>query len=107
VGIPRPDGADICAYSSRASSTIVAAMFICGDVSMAHTILRLPAVKQRSGLSRSSIYLAMARGEFPRAIRLGQHAVGWLEADVERWIAERVERSRACGAPGSAPQAAI
>lgn len=68
---------------------------------MAYTILRLPAVKQRTGLSRSSIYLAMARGEFPRTIRLSPHAVGWLEADVESWIAERVQRSRVCAQPGT------
>ncbi len=61
---------------------------------MAHAILRLPAVKARTGLSRSSIYLAMSRGEFPRTIRLGEHAVGWLESDVEAWLAERIERSR-------------
>ncbi len=57
-------------------------------------ILRLPAVRARTGLSRSTLYLFMARGEFPRPIRLGQHAVGWLESDVQKWIADRVERSR-------------
>jgi prophage regulatory protein len=61
---------------------------------MANNILRLPAVKARTGLSRSTIYLAMSRKEFPRAIRLGEHAVGWVEADVDAWIAERIERSR-------------
>lgn len=61
---------------------------------MTHTILRLPAVKARTGLSRSTLYLYMARGEFPRAIQLGQHAVGWVEADVEAWIAERIKRLR-------------
>ena len=62
---------------------------------MAHTILRLPTVKARTGLSRSTIYLAMSRGEFPRAVNIGRHAVGWTEASVEAWIAERIERSRA------------
>jgi prophage regulatory protein len=62
---------------------------------MTHTILRLPAVKAKTGLSRSSLYSYIARGEFPRAVRLGRHAVGWLETDVEAWIAERIERSRA------------
>jgi len=64
-------------------------------MSMTHAILRLPAVKVRTGLSRSTLYLFMSRGEFPRAISLGRHAVGWIEADVEAWIAERIERSRA------------
>lgn len=59
-----------------------------------HTILRLPAVKARTGLSRSTIYLRMSRGEFPQAIELGPHAIGWLEADVQEWIDQRVQRSR-------------
>jgi prophage regulatory protein len=62
---------------------------------MTHTILRLPAVKARTGLSRSTLYLFMSRGDFPQAISLGRHAVGWIESDVEGWIAERIERSRA------------
>jgi prophage regulatory protein len=62
---------------------------------MTRTILRLPAVKARTGLSRSTLYLFMSRGEFPRAVSLGRHAVGWNEADVDAWIAERVPRSRA------------
>lgn len=61
---------------------------------MANAILRLKAVQSRTGLSRSTIYLFMSRGEFPRAVNLGQHAVGWVEADVDAWIAERIARSR-------------
>ncbi len=61
---------------------------------MVHVVLRLPAVKARTGLSRSTIYLAMSRGEFPRAIQLGQHAVGWLAEDINQWICGRLERSR-------------
>lgn len=61
---------------------------------MAHTILRLPAVKARTGLSRSTIYLRIAQGEFPQPINLGQRAVGWIEADIEVWLAGRIERSR-------------
>jgi len=61
---------------------------------MPHAILRLPAVKARTGLSRSSIYLHMGRGQFPRAIHLSQHAVGWLEQEVEEWLARRIEQSR-------------
>jgi prophage regulatory protein len=62
---------------------------------MTHAILRLPAVKSRTGLSRSSLYLAMSRGEFPRAIHIGRHAVGWLESDIQRWIDERIAHSQA------------
>lgn len=61
---------------------------------MAHTILRLPAVKGRTGLSRSTLYSRVADGTFPAPISLGPRAVGWVEADVEAWIARQIERSR-------------
>ena len=61
---------------------------------MSHRILRLPEVKQLTGLSRSSIYLRIANHEFPDSISLGGRAVGWLEQDVSAWIAERIEQSR-------------
>lgn len=62
---------------------------------MTHTILRLPTVKARTGLSRSTLYLKVSRGEFPTPIHLGPRAVGWLESDVVAWIAEQVERAHA------------
>jgi prophage regulatory protein len=55
--------------------------------------LRLPAVKDRSGWGRSSIYAAMARGDFPKPIRLGSRAVAWLETDIEKWLQERIAGS--------------
>lgn len=61
---------------------------------MPHIILRLPEVKGRTGLSRSSIYLRIANNQFPHSISLGGRAVGWLEADVERWLTERIDASR-------------
>jgi prophage regulatory protein len=61
---------------------------------MAVSILRLPAVRMRVGLSRSAIYLAVSRHEFPRPVQLGARAVGWLESEIEEWIRERVKQSR-------------
>ncbi len=62
---------------------------------MTHVILRLPEVKARTGLSRSSIYLRMANDDFPRSISLGGRAVGWLEADIERWLTLKIESAGA------------
>lgn len=53
-------------------------------------LLRLPAVIERTGLSRSSIYRAIAAGTFPKSVPLGEHAIGFLAADIDRWIAARV-----------------
>jgi prophage regulatory protein len=61
---------------------------------VAHRILRLPEVKERTGLSRSSIYLRIANGDFPGSISLGGRAVGWLESDIDRWLVEKIEFSR-------------
>jgi len=61
---------------------------------MPHTILRLNDVKQRTGLSRSTIYLRITNKEFPTPISLGGRAVGWLERDVDEWIIEKIEASR-------------
>lgn len=61
---------------------------------MTHTILRLPTVKARTGLSRSTIYLRVAEGSFPAPVSLGGRAVGWIEAEVNDWLAKRIEASR-------------
>ncbi len=57
-------------------------------------ILRRPAVQSRTGLSRSTIYLRVAQGTFPRPIPLGPRAVGWLEHEVEAWLQQQVCQSR-------------
>ena len=61
---------------------------------MVTTILRLPTVKARTGLSRSTIYLRMSDGVFPKPISLGGRAVGWIESDIQSWIEQRLTESR-------------
>jgi prophage regulatory protein len=58
------------------------------------TILRLPAVKARTGLSRSTIYSRIAKQEFPRPVSLGPRAVGWLDAEIDGWLCRQMEQSR-------------
>jgi prophage regulatory protein len=62
---------------------------------MVANILRLPAVKARTGLSRSTIYLRMSERRFPTPISLGGRAVGWVEAEVNDWLTQHIEASRA------------
>ena len=52
--------------------------------------LRLPEVMARTGLSRSTIYVRLAEGRFPRPVALGGRAVGWIEAEVDEWVRERI-----------------
>ena len=61
---------------------------------MTHTVLRLPDVKATTGLSRRTIYLRVAEGTFPRPLGLGGRAVGWLEAEIQDWLRQRIEASR-------------
>jgi prophage regulatory protein len=61
---------------------------------MADSILRLPAVKTRTGLSRSTIYLRVSQGRFPRPVSLGGRAVGWVEDEIQCWLAERIAARR-------------
>ena len=60
-----------------------------------HSILRRKQVQVRTGLSRSTIYERMKTGTFPKPVSLGPRAVGWIEAEVDRWLSERIEASRA------------
>ncbi len=61
---------------------------------MATAILRLPTVKARTGLSRSTIYLRISEGRFPKPISLGSRAVGWIEAEINDWLNQQIEASR-------------
>ena len=57
-------------------------------------ILRLPEVRKRTGLSRSTIYAYASRGQFPVSVPVGERAVGWLEHEVSSWIRGRIASRR-------------
>ena len=61
---------------------------------MVPKILRLPAVIDKTGLSRATIYLKISKKTFPLPISLGERSVGWLESEVEAWIQGQIEYSR-------------
>lgn len=54
------------------------------------TILRRREVERRTGLSRSTLYELIEKAKFPRPIRLGPRAVGWLASEIETWVYERI-----------------
>ena len=55
------------------------------------SILRRKQVEKRTGLSRSTIYLRIKEGTFPKPINLGVRAVGWLENEIDEWLAACLE----------------
>jgi len=56
------------------------------------TVLRMQQLRQKLGISRSSIYEKINPrsprydAEFPQPIKLGMSAVGWVESEVDQWI---------------------
>ena len=58
--------------------------------SQPNRILRLPETLKRVGLSRSAVYAAIKAKTFVRQVPLGARAVGFLESEVEAWVAARV-----------------
>ena len=54
-------------------------------------IWRMPTLKTKTGLGRTTIYDLMKSGRFPKSRRIaGAHAVGWDSLEVEAWIAEQL-----------------
>jgi prophage regulatory protein len=64
------------------------------QIRYALTILRRKQVEARTGLSRSTIYLRVSDGTFPKPVSLGARAVGWVESEISDWLASRIEASR-------------
>jgi prophage regulatory protein len=56
-------------------------------------LLRLPVVVARVGLSATTIWRLRCCGQFPDPVRISPGCVAWREADVESWIASRLEAS--------------
>jgi prophage regulatory protein len=53
------------------------------------TLMRRPAVQAVTGFSRSGLYAAMARNDFPKPVQLGPQSVAWRQSEVQAWIASR------------------
>lgn len=58
-------------------------------------ILRLPQVIERVGLKKTAIYKMIATNDFPKQVKLGAHASGWLESDIQKWIMKTAGRAPA------------
>lgn len=66
-------------------------------------ILRRREVEARTGLGRSTVYDAIKNGTFPAPVQLGPNSVGWVESEINAWLADRVAaRDAARPAPGEA-----
>ena len=55
-------------------------------------LIRLPAVIDATGLSRSSVYFKISQGNFPPPVKLSERASAWVADEVEAWIEQRITR---------------
>jgi prophage regulatory protein len=58
-----------------------------------HRIIRIGVVMEITSISRSQIYNLASTGRFPKSIPLvpGGSSVGWLESEINDWVAERIQ----------------
>ena len=61
---------------------------------MSERILRRKAAAERVGLSIRHLERLEAAGQFPRRVKIGERAAGWIESEVALFIAARVAASR-------------
>ena len=63
-------------------------------------LVRIPSVKEQTGLSKSYIYQLCKEGKFPKAVPLvpGGTSVAWVESEIQEWIDQRIAE-RDGGAP--------
>lgn len=57
--------------------------------------VRLPEVLHLTGISRSTLYDLIKRGDFPASVSLGGKSVAWLSSELETWMAARVAARQA------------
>ena len=53
--------------------------------------MRLPEVMRVCGRSKTSIYQAVRRGEFPAPVKISARTSGWVRSEIAAWASERVK----------------
>lgn len=57
------------------------------QIQSALAILRRKEVEARTKLSRSTIYARVKAGTFPAPVPLGPKSVGWIESEIDSFLA--------------------
>jgi prophage regulatory protein len=57
-----------------------------------HRIVRFSDLPTYCGLKRSQIQEMIARGDFPKPVKLSARRKAWLEAELISWQQERIAR---------------
>ncbi|KQV52454.1 AlpA family transcriptional regulator [Massilia sp. Root335] len=56
------------------------------DANSSDRMIKLPEVISMTGLSRSSVYLLIKKGNFPPQIKLSTRSSGWLWREINSWL---------------------
>jgi prophage regulatory protein len=56
--------------------------------------IRLPKVKELTGLGTTKIYTMASEGLFPKQVPLGGRAVAWVKSEVLQWNMDRLAAAR-------------
>lgn len=57
-------------------------------------LIRLPAVIERTGYSRSWIYELINQKQFPKPVKIGTRAIAFIESEIEEFLQELISKSR-------------
>lgn len=57
-------------------------------------LMRLPAVIERTGFSRSWIYELINQEQFPKPVKIGTRAIAFIESEIEEFLQELISKSR-------------
>ncbi len=57
---------------------------------MAERLLRRAAVLEKTGLTTYDLYAGIKAGTFPNSVPIGIRTVGWVESEIEAWIAAKI-----------------
>jgi prophage regulatory protein len=60
---------------------------------MSNQLHRLGKVKEITGLSRSTIYLMIQSGGFPKPVKISARCVAWPQTQIDSWIQSRIDSS--------------
>ncbi|RRZ87010.1 AlpA family transcriptional regulator [Erwinia sp. 198] len=57
-------------------------------------LIRLSAVINKTGYSKSWIYKLIRNKQFPQPIKIGSRAVAFIEGEIDEWIEVLISKSR-------------
>lgn len=84
------DAMSMAQTNPNSSITSADAPSFAHQIDRALRILRMKHLIERTQLSRATLYVLIATDPtFPRKIKLTERTVGWIESEVNGWIASR------------------